>query len=434
MSLFNHDDFYSTKVSKRSRSGFGRGYSGGSRPGSTLRVALISSLASSLFVLVLFLTFGGGNDEQPSSKPAMTGAQSLVETSERIIAASEKVRPAVVSIINMTNQAIAMQDEDADWEDDEYIPEYASLGSGVIFQKQDGKAFIITNAHVIQDAAEVQAVLVDGTRKSAKIVGQDVVTDLAVLETDDKGIEAVAEIGHSDKLRVGEMVIAIGNPLGFGDSLTQGIVSSTHRIVPVSLSQDGNYDWEQEVIQTDAAINQGNSGGALIDLNGKLVGINSMKIADYGVEGIGFAIPIDDAMPILSTLLTDGKIARPYMGVYSVDLRSYLEQPAEDEFGDEDDENAGDGNWFDAADIDVPDDVKDGLIVLEAVGPAKDAGLKTNDIIVSLDGHPVKSTLDLRKYLYKSKKIGESLTVTYYRDGNSATATIKLSEKQDEEQ
>lgn len=434
MSFFNQDDFYSTKVSRRSRSGFGRGNSGGSRQGSTIRVALISSLASSLFVLVLFLTIGGGHDEQPSSKPALTGAQSLVETSERIIAASEKVRPAVVSIINMTNQAMAMQDEDADWEDDEYIPEYASLGSGVIFQKKDGKAYIITNAHVIQDAAEVQAVLVDGTRKPAKIVGQDAVTDLAVLETDDKGITAVAEIGHSDKLRVGEMVIAIGNPLGFGDSLTQGIVSSTHRIVPVSLSQDGNYDWEQEVIQTDAAINQGNSGGALVDLNGKLVGINSMKIADYGVEGIGFAIPIDDAMPILSALLKDGKIARPYMGVYSVDLRSYLEQPAEEDFDDEDGEESGDGNWFDTADIDVPDDVKDGLIVLEAVGPAKDAGLKTNDVIVSLDGHPVKSTLDLRKYLYKSKKIGESLEVTYYRDGKSSTLTIKLSEKQDEDQ
>lgn len=435
MSLFNDDDFYSTKVSRRSRSDFGRGYPGGWRQ-STFRVALISSLASSLFVLVLFLAFSGGKDEPQASKPAVAGAQTLVETSERIIAASEKVRPAVVSVINMTKQAMSMQDEDTDWTDAEYIPEYASLGSGVIFQKKDGKAYIITNAHVIQDAAEVQAMLVDGTRKNAKIVGKDVVTDLAVLETDDKGIDAVVEIGHSDKLRVGEMVIAIGNPLGFGDSLTQGIVSSTHRIVPVSLSQDGNYDWEQEVIQTDAAINQGNSGGALVDLNGKLVGINSMKIADYGVEGIGFAIPIDDAMPILSALLKDGKIARPYMGVYSVDLRSYLDQSSAGgfDFGD-DEEDSGDGedNWYDSADINVPDNVKDGLIVLEAVGPAKEAGLKTNDVIVSLDGRPVKNTLELRKYLYKSKQIGESITVTYYRDGKSSTAKVKLAEKIDED-
>lgn len=443
MSLFK-DDFYSTKVSKKSRLGDRRDSrfsGGGMRQGSVLRVALISSLASSAFVLILFLTLSGGGEETPVSKPAITGTQTLVETSERIITASEKVRPAVVSIINMTEQALKLQDEEADWTDEEYIPENASLGSGVIFKKEDGKAYIITNAHVIQDAAQVQAVLVDGKRKEATIVGQDLVTDLAVLSVDDEGIESVVEIGKSEKLRVGEMVIAIGNPLGFGDTLTQGIVSSTHRIIPVSLNQDGNYDWEQEVIQTDAAINQGNSGGALIDLNGKLVGINSMKVAEYGVEGIGFAIPIDDAMPILSTLLEDGKIVRPYLGVYTMDLAAYLDGAADDEeaFEDEEDEEVEEYSEdeeigaFEEPTPELPDDVKDGIIVLESVGPAQEAGLKFNDIIVELDGHPIKSTMDLRKYLYKSKKIGESLTVTYYRDGKKSELTVHLAEKEDEE-
>ncbi|WP_035120914.1 S1C family serine protease [Cohnella panacarvi] len=440
MSLFK-DDFYSTRVSKRSRLGDRRGSrfsGGGMRQGSALRVALISSLASSAFVLILFLTLSGGGNETQVSKPAITGTQTLVETSERIIAASEKVRPAVVSIINMTENALKLQDEDVDWTDEEYIPENASLGSGVIFKKENGLAYIITNAHVIQDSAQVQAVLVDGKRKDATIVGHDLVTDLAVLSVDDEGIDTVVEIGKSEKLRVGEMVIAIGNPLGFGDTLTQGIVSSTHRIIPVSLNQDGNYDWEQEVIQTDAAINQGNSGGALIDLNGKLVGINSMKVAEYGVEGIGFAIPIDDAMPILSTLLEDGEIVRPYMGVYTMDLAAYLDsQPDEEEaVEDEEDEEyleeEEDGAFEDPA-PELPKDVKNGVIVLEAVGPAKAAGLEFNDVIVELDGHPIKSTMDLRKYLYKSKKIGESLTVTYYRDGKKSELTVQLAEKEEEE-
>ncbi|MFD0674457.1 S1C family serine protease [Cohnella sp. GCM10027633] len=435
MSLFK-DDFYSTRP-KRSKFGDKRGsrFSGGMRPSPMLRVAIISSLTSSVLAVVLFAMLSGGKDEPPASKPAaVTGTQALVETSERIISASEKVRPAVVSIINMTNQAMEMQDEeDADWEDEEYIPEYASLGSGVIFKKEDGLAYIITNAHVIQDAAEVQAVLVGGERKAAKIIGQDVITDLAVLSVDAKGIDTVVEIGASDKLRVGEMVIAIGNPLGFGDSLTQGIVSSTHRVIPVSLNQDGNYDWEQEVIQTDAAINQGNSGGALVDLNGKLVGINSMKVADYGVEGIGFAIPIDDAMPILGTLLEDGKIARPYIGVYSMDLSIYLDNPRE-QSEDEEDGELEESDPFGGAGVNVPKDVKNGIVVLEAVGPAKEAGLKLGDVVVALDDQPIKSTIDLRKYLYKSKKIGESLTVTYYRDGERSTLTVTLAEKEDDEE
>lgn len=440
VSLFN-DDFYSTKVSKRSRLENRRGSrfsGGGMRQGSIFRVALFSSLASSAIVLVLFLALNGGSEKATVSKPAITGTQALVETSERIISASEKVRPAVVSIINMTEQAMELQaDEEGDWTDEEYIPENASLGSGVIFKKEDGKAYIITNAHVIENAVEVQAVLVDGKRKDATIVGKDTITDLAVLSVDDEGIDTIVEIGKSDKLRVGEMVIAIGNPLGFGDTLTQGIVSSTHRIIPVSLNQDGNYDWEQEVIQTDAAINQGNSGGALVDLNGKLVGINSMKVAEYGVEGIGFAIPIDDAMPILGTLLEKGQIVRPYLGVYTVDLAAFLDSPPDEAASDdeEDSDSTGDNEIGALEDLnpELPDNVKDGIIVLEAVGPAKDAGLELGDVITELDGHPIKSTMDLRKYLYKSKKIGESLTVTYYRDGKKSDLTVKLAEKEEDE-
>jgi serine protease Do len=398
------------------------------------RVAFISSIASSLFVVILFVLLNRGGEAQPEAKPALAGGQSFVETSERIISASEKVRPAVVSIINLTKQALEQQSSQQG-SNSEALPDNASLGSGIIFQKKDGKAYIITNAHVIQDAAKVQAVLVNGNKKEAKIIGKDTISDLAVLQVDDKGIDTVVEIGNSDKLRVGEMVIAIGNPLGFGDSLTQGIVSSTHRIIPVSLNQDGIFDWEQEVIQTDAAINQGNSGGALVDLNGKLVGINSMKVADMGVEGIGFAIPIDSAMPIVNALLENGKVSRPYMGVYTMDLGLYLDSPKPDE------PQASSGDKTKPGDQGVPvplpvipKEVTDGVIVLESVGPSLDAGLKFNDIIVKLDDKEIASTMDLRKYLYNSKKIGESVAVTYYRDGKKKTVNVVLTEKTEEQQ
>jgi serine protease Do len=432
MGLFD-DDFYSTRISRRSRNAMGSDSHSpsGFSQGSKFRVAIVSSVISSLVVVGLFYVINGGGETAQQAKPALAGGQALVETSERIISASEKVRPAVVSIINLTNQVMKQQEKGQIYEDGE-LPDNASLGSGVIFQKKDGKAYIITNAHVIQDAAEVQAVLVNGDKKEAIIIGKDTITDLAVLQVDAEGIDTIVEIGNSDKLRVGEMVIAIGNPLGFGDSLTQGIVSSTHRIIPVSLNQDGIYDWEQEVIQTDAAINQGNSGGALVDLNGKLVGINSMKIADMGVEGIGFALPIDSVMPILNSLLADGKIVRPYMGVYSMDLGLYLDSPQIQ--GDAEDSGDSKGTEDSVAGADlpvVPKDVTDGVVVLESVGPSLEAGLQFNDIIVALDDKPIESTLDLRKYLYNTKKIGESLKVTYYRDGKKQTVQVKLTEKEE---
>ena len=424
MGLFD-DDFYSTRVRGRSR---GAGFRS-VIAGSTFRVAMTTSLISSLTVAILFTAFSGGGGREPAGLPAWAANPALVETSERIIAASEKIRPAVVSIINLPQQALDIRDEDMT---DEELTEYASLGSGVIFKKQSGKAFIITNAHVLQDAAEVEAVLNNGVRKEATIVGKDTISDLAVLEIDGKDIDTIAEVGDSGKLRVGEMVIAIGNPLGFGDSLTQGIVSSTRRVIPVSINQDGVYDWEQEVIQTDAAINQGNSGGALVDLNGRVVGINSMKVANMGVEGIGFAIPMDGAMPVIEELLDKGRVVRPYMGVYSMDLSLYLED-REDAAESESEESEDGDKAADEDELIVPEDVKDGVIVLEAVGPAKKAGLRFNDIIVRLDDEPIASTKELRKYLYNRKKIGESLTVTYYRNGDQAETKLELIEKNEQD-
>jgi len=430
---FFKDDFYSTKVKRSSRqpSGSWQRPNRWGRPGSTLKIALVSSLASSVLVASLFYLAVDRPKSQSGSRPALaTAVSGGLDTNERIISAAAKVGPVVVSVINQTKEGAA--DNEAS------MGEGTSLGSGVIFLKQKGKAYIITNAHVIADSVKLQVVLSNGTKKNATVIGKDTITDLAVLETDDSGIDEVADIGDSGKLRKGETVIAVGNPLGFSDSLSNGIVSNLKTTVPISLNQDGVYDWEEEVIQISAPINPGNSGGALVNLNGQVVGINSMKVADTNVEGIGFSIPIDDAMPVVEQLLEHGKILRPYLGVYSMDLSIYLdnnasssdEEPSDDPKasatpnpnGDDDNVPAGD-------ELNVPKGVTDGVVVLEAVGPAKAAGLAFNDIIVALDGQPIDSTLGLRKYLYMHKKIGDTLRVTYYRDGKKSELNVKLVEK-----
>jgi serine protease Do len=292
--------------------------------------------------------------------------------------------------------------------------EDSALGSGVIFKKEDGKAYIMTNHHVVEGASDLEIVTVDGETHKAKLVGKDRVSDIAVLSVqDDKGIGPAAELGDSSKLQRGQTVLAIGNPLGLGGTLTSGIVSYTDRILPVSINQDGVYDWEQNVIQTDAAINEGNSGGALADLNGKLVGINTMKISDTGVEGLGFAIPMNEVMKTVDSLLLNGKVSRPYLGVYTVDLSNPY-APLDDE---------------QRKDLKLPSHVDSGVVVLEASGPASDAGMKLNDVITEFDGQKITSTLDLRKYLYDKKKIGDTIEITFYRDGNAEKVSVKLTDK-----
>ena len=421
MGLFG-DDFYSTKVSRRAEP-VQKGKLQIIRPGgrdrwqnprrsrsgisSTVKVAVISSVISSIVTVTLFSFI-----MQPASVPLAnaTGnggnggnvqAAQTADPYDRIIQAAAEVRPSVVSIVNhKTGGSLSMED--------------SALGSGVIFKKEDGKAYIMTNHHVVEGASDLEIVTVEGETHKAKLVGKDRVSDIAVMSVEDvKGIGPVAEIGDSSKLQRGQTVLAIGNPLGLGGTLTSGIVSYTDRILPVSINQDGVYDWEQNVIQTDAAINEGNSGGALVDLYGKVVGINTMKISDTGVEGLGFAIPMNEVMKTVDSLLLNGKVSRPYLGVYTVDLSNPY-APLDDE---------------QRKDLKLPSHVDSGVVVLEASGPASDAGLKLNDVITEFDGQKITSTLDLRKYLYDKKKIGDTIEVSFYRDGNVEKVSVKLTDK-----
>ncbi|AST95662.1 S1C family serine protease [Shouchella clausii] len=316
-----------------------------------------------------------------------------------------KVSDAVVGVINM-QQANMFGSSETD---------ETGTGSGVVYKKEGDSAFIVTNNHVIEGASEIEVALTDGTRVPATLVGQDEITDLAVLEIDGENVTTVAEFGNSDELSVGEPAIAIGNPLGleFAGSVTQGIISATERSIPVDLSGNGQIDWNAEVLQTDAAINPGNSGGALININGEVIGINSMKISG-GAEGLGFAIPSSIVQPTISDLEQYGEVRRPTLGIT---LRSLNELPS----------SALQGT------LNLPEDVTEGIVIVgvQNGSAAADAGLQERDVIVEIDGKAIENPQELRKLLYAERSIGDTISVTLYRDGDKQTIDVTLEEQSD---
>jgi serine protease Do len=398
MSLFD-DDFYSTKASK-DRGWKYKGWSSGGRRYSDhkLNVILLSGVGGALVMLILVWMVSLGKEDLPlagEAIPASLAVESQLMNGDSVIQATERIKPTVVSVITTRRE-------------DQQSPGGVGIGSGVIFQKNGNKARVVTNNHVVDGGTEFEVVTFQGERRKATLVGSDNISDLAVLEIDGDGIKNVAEFGDSDALQAGETVIAIGNPLGLGFSptVTRGIISLPKRTIPVAIGGEGDYNWEMDVIQTDAAINQGNSGGPLVNQAGKVVGINTLKIADMGVEGLGFAIPINEAGTIIESLIKDHKVKRPLLGVSTQELQSFAGTEV----------------------LNLPDDVKTGVIVFEVSGPSKEAGLKAQDVIVQLDDEAIHTTITLRKYLYEKKQIGDKVKVTYYRGGKKMNVTVILAE------
>ncbi len=289
----------------------------------------------------------------------------------------------------------------------------AGAGSGVIYKKTGDFAYIVTNNHVVEGADQVKVTLSDGTEIDAEVLGTDVWTDLAVLKTASADIENVVEFGDSSVLKAGEPVIAIGNPLGlqFSGSVTTGVISGTERSIPVDINKDGTKDWQAEVLQTDAAINPGNSGGALINSQGQLIGINSMKIAQDAVEGMGLAIPINSAIPIIEDLETKGEVERPALGVSILDLQTIPEPIRQNE-------------------LNLPAELQKGVVV-ESVAQgsgAETAGLQQSDVIVEIDGEQINSMLELRQYLYTESEVGDTLKLKFYRGSALMEAEVQLTQ------
>jgi serine protease Do len=368
----------------------------------TIWVPLVSAIIGGLVVLFLtpFLMEKGIIPEPSKQQEPLFGDSKTASyrVNSEVTEAVNKVGPAVVSVINLKTSG--------DFFSTEQVQQ--GTGSGIIFHKSNGKALIVTNNHVIEGGSSFKVNISsdDGEHHEvdAKLLGSDQYTDLAVLEIDDKYVTKVAEFGNSDSLKAGEPAIAIGNPLGLGRSITVGVISSPKRTIEVSSNM------ATDVIQTDAAINPGNSGGALVNVAGQVIGINTLKISDQGVEGLGFAIPVNEARPVIESLVKDGKVQRPYLGLSLIDLSNLPVYVLEE--------------------LRLPGSVREGVAVAEVVSgsPADQAGLRPRDVIVALDGQEISSSSELRKYLYTKKEIHQKVNVTYYRNGEKQTTSIVLGE------
>lgn len=285
-----------------------------------------------------------------------------------------------------------------------------STGTGFIYKKSGKFAYIMTNNHVIDGADSVQIDFNDNDKKiDAKIVGGDKYADIAVLTIDDSDDYKIVEIGDSESLKLGDTIFTVGTPMGanYKGTVTKGILSGKDRMVDVSVTTSAAADYYMKVLQIDAAVNPGNSGGPLCDVSGNVIGVISLKIVENTVEGMGFAIPIEDALKYANLIEQGGTISRPYIGISMVDLTEeyYLWQNR----------------------IVIPEDVEKGIAVVsvEKGSPAEKAGLKKGDIIVKIGDKETGSLAEFRYELYKHE-VGEKIELSLYRNGKIQKVTVTL--------
>ena len=373
-----------------------------------LIIILIGFLSGALGSFVT-LQLSQKQGSQAANNTTNTVTQTSYKNENATTQAVNKVKDAVVSVItysaNRQNSVFGNDETDTDTDSQQV----ASEGSGVIYKKNDKDAYLVTNTHVINGASKVDIRLADGTKVPGEIVGSDTFSDIAVVKISSEKVTTVAEFGDSSKLNVGETAIAIGSPLGseYANTVTQGIISSLNRNVSLK-SQDGQAI-STKAIQTDTAINPGNSGGPLINIQGQVIGITSSKIASNGgtsVEGLGFAIPSNDAQNIIKQLESDGKVTRPALGIQMVNLA-----------------NIGAN---DLRKLNIPSSVTSGVVVKSVQSNMPASGhLEKYDVITKVDDKEISSSTDLQSALY-NHSIGDTIKITYYRNGKEETTTVKL--------
>jgi len=374
--------------------------------GQLLLVILISFFSG---VLGTFTTLQLSQKQNTSPTNTTTVSKTAVKNENSTTQAVDKVKDAVVSVITYSANSQNSLFGSAETDTDTNTEQVSSEGSGVIYKKEDNFAYLVTNTHVISGAKKVDIRLADGTKVPGEIVGSDTYSDIAVVKIAADKVTTVAEFGDSDQLTVGETAIAIGSPLGseYANTVTQGIVSSLNR--NVSLKSEDGQAISTKAIQTDTAINPGNSGGPLINIQGQVIGITSSKIATNGgtsVEGLGFAIPSNDAINIINQLEKNGKVTRPALGIQMVNLSNL--------------------SSTDLQRLNVPSSVTAGVVVRSVITSMPANGhLQQYDVITKVDDKAISSTTELQSALY-SHSIGDSMTITYYRNGKEETTTIKL--------
>ena len=337
---------------------------------------------------------------QSSTQGSVQSATNVTYVESDVSDVVEKVMPAMVSIVNNFTETANVFGQ-------QYTQEEAASGSGIIVGKTDDELLIVSNNHVVESADTLTVTFIDGSEAQAQVKGLDSDMDLAViavslndLSDDTKNAITVATLGSSDDLKLGEPVIAIGNALGYGQSVTNGIVSALNREITLENGSTGTF------IQTNAAINPGNSGGALLNMNGEVIGINSNKIGGTTVEGMGYAIPITSASPIIADLMerqTRTKVAEDEVGYIGISLQEVTSQISQM--------------------YNMPEGIY--VVSVEEGSAAANAGIMKGDIITKFDGSSISSYSDLQKTL-QYYAAGDSATITVQRPQNGEYVSVEL--------
>ncbi len=285
----------------------------------------------------------------------------------------------------------------------------ASTGTGFVYKTDDKYGYLLTNQHVISGQEKINVLFTNGQEVETELLGSDEYLDLAVLRIPKEYVTLVATIGKSEDMSLGDTVFTVGSPLGsdYYGSVTSGILSGKDRMVSVAVSNSRSNDWVMRVLQIDASINPGNSGGPLLNVNGEVIGICSMKLVDDEIEGMGFAIPIEYAMNHAESLEKNEKIEWPVLGIRMV--------------------NATDTTTLRQYNISVDKDITYGAVILETDkdSDAEKAGLKKGDVIIKVNDTKIKDHAYLRYELYQHQ-VGDTINVTYIRDGKEHTVKVTL--------
>ena len=290
---------------------------------------------------------------------------------------------------------------------------YSGSGSGFVYKVDDNYGYILTNEHVVDGTNKIGIVLASNEEVSGEVLGSDKYLDVAVIRIDKNKVISVAKIGSSEDVSLGDTVVAIGTPVGedYYNSVTGGYISGINRKVTVSVNSKN--DWVQDVIQIDAAINPGNSGGALVNINGEVIGITSLKFVNSSIEGMGFAIKIDDVMKHVDELEKGQAIERPFIGI------TYA--------------NVTDTSILSRYNITLDESITNGIVVISVTedSAAEKAGFQSGDVIIKIDDEEVNNVSHLKYLLYKHK-VGDTIKLTYIRGTTEKSVELVLTERKED--
>lgn len=324
----------------------------------------------------------------PSEEGEKVVQEVTITESDTIAPAVNKVYDSVVTVLNYGNQLQA-------------------TGTGFVYKTDDKYGYILTNNHVISGSKKIEVTNTENVTVEAKLLGSDEYADLAVLRVDKSFVLQVATLGDSTTSEIGDTVFAVGTPVDvkYAGSVTKGIISGKNRMVNVTLDDGGAF--MMEVIQTNTAINPGNSGGPLVNINGEVIGINTLKLVEDEIEGMGFAIPIEMATSVLDRLENGEEIERPLLGVSMVDANN-------------------DYALF-SYKVYLDKDYEKGVVVIdvEKDSPAGEAGLQKDDVILKINDIEIEDSTHLKYVLYKYS-VGDTIKLEYERDGKAKTVEVKL--------